>query len=402
MFFGTNQDQGQHYNRRVVLETIRLYGSVSRADISRLAGLSYQSVSNMADTLVTAGLLVEERRRDGRRGQPPVNLSINPQGGFSVGVTFDQRRLVASLVDLAGVMRKSDEVEVDGASPALVLPQIKAVVCRLRRAARVPAKRIYGVGLVMPGLSRDGTLIGLEPGTTHRWLPQWTDVKVIAELERLLQLPVYTDNDAAAAAIGERLYGHGRSFQNFILIYLSAGVGAGIIVGGQPYRSRSGRSGELGHMVVVAGGRSCACGNRGCLERYASLSAAQSALTGRPEGSDPVDPDEIAAAVQRGEPRMLTWLHEAAWGLSAAITSCENLLDPEATLIGGTLPDVVLDALIGQMTPLPRSVSSCRASDAPRLIRAPVGLAAAALGAASLPVFESTAADLSLLLNRSV
>ena len=97
-------------------------------------------------------------------------------------------------------------------------------------------------------------------------------------------IPVVVENDATAAAVGEQFHGAGRRLRDFFYVYIGVGVGGGMILSGHPYRGSAGRAGELGHVVVEPGGRPCACGNRGCLERYASLSAAQHALDGRPEG----------------------------------------------------------------------------------------------------------------------
>jgi predicted NBD/HSP70 family sugar kinase len=401
MLLGTNQDQGQQFNRRVVLETVRAHGPLSRADITRRAGLSYQTVSNLAALLLDEGLLLEERRHDGRRGQPPVDLAINPGGAFSIGVSFDHRRLVAVLVDLAGKVRKATELPVPQAAPDTVLPLLRRAVADLMRTGRIARRLFYGVGLVMPGLSQRGALVGLEPTLAHPWLQHWHDPTLFSRLSWDINLPLWTDNDASAAAIGERLHGIGRRYENFLLVYIAAGIGAGIVIGGQPYRGRRGKAGEFGHLVVDVGGRPCPCGNRGCLERYASLSAAQSAVTGRPEGSEAVDPEMLENALAAGDPRLLGWLDQAAQCLSAAIVSVENILDPETVLVGGTAPVALLDALMARIEPLPRSLGSERDSGTPRLMRVEVGLRNAALGAAALPMFDSTSADRGLLLKKS-
>jgi predicted NBD/HSP70 family sugar kinase len=186
-----------------------------------------------------------------------------------------------------------------------------------------------------------------------------------------------------------------------LFLYIAAGIGAGVIIDGQPYRGRRGKSGEFGHTVIEVGGRPCPCGNRGCLERYASLSAAQAAVTGRPEGTDPVDPEMLDDLLKIGDPRLLAWLDEAARCLGAAIVSAENIFDPQTILMGGTAPGPLLDALLQRMEPLPRSVSSDREGGIPRLVRTEVGLRNTALGAAALPLFDSTSADRQLLLKHA-
>src|SRR3546814_5344288 len=95
--FGTNLDHGQRFNRRVVLETVRLHGPLSRADIARLTGLSAQTVTNIIDQFKPDELLIEQPRKVRRRGQPPIDLVINPAAAYSFGISFDHRQLVVVL-----------------------------------------------------------------------------------------------------------------------------------------------------------------------------------------------------------------------------------------------------------------------------------------------------------------
>ncbi len=393
---GTNLDHGQRFNRRVVLETVRIHASISRAEIARLTGLSAQTVSNIAESLLEAGLLLEKRVRDGRRGQPPVNLAIDPAGGHSVGIAFDHRRIAAVLVDLAGGLVRQTEIAVADAAPSSMLRQIEGTVRGLLRAKGLPRKRLLGVGVVAPALFEAGSLIALGPSS----MPHWQGFPLEDRLAEKLDCPVFLDNDATAAAIGERLYGAGRALQHFFYIYFGVGLGGGMVLAGKPYRGAHGQAGELGHVIVEPNGKPCPCGNRGCLERYVSLSSAQSALTGLQEGAEPVDTDLLAHAHAAGEPRLAAWLEEATGRLRQAIIGIENLLDPQSVVIGGILPEAMLDELILHLAPLPQSVAARRRDALPRIMKSAAGLDTPALGAASLPVFDATTADTNMLLKR--
>jgi predicted NBD/HSP70 family sugar kinase len=149
-------------------------------------------------------------------------------------------------------------------------------------------------------------------------------------------------------------------------------------------------------MIVEASGRLCACGNRGCLERYVSLSAAQSALTGKPEGEQPVDPARLNEAFLAGQPSIVAWVDEAARKLMQAVITLENLLDPQTIIVGG-MPRPILEAMIARMMPLPRSVSSDRPHPIDRLVVSRMDLDTPALGAATLPIFDSTAPEFALV-----
>jgi predicted NBD/HSP70 family sugar kinase len=135
-----------------------------------------------------------------------------------------------------------------------------------------------------------------------------------------------------------------------------------MILAGHPYRGHTGRAGELGHVIVEPGGRPCACGNRGCLECYASLSAAQAALQGLPEDAVPVDPAALAA----GAEALDGGLDLAATHLRTATTMIANLLDPEAIVIGGIIPDVLLARLIERLRALENSAALLPRAPRPR------------------------------------
>lgn len=395
--FGTNLEHGQRYNRRVVLEAVRLYGPLSRAEIARRTGLSAQTISNLMEQLKPADLVTESARRTGGRGQPPINIEINPAGAYAFGISFDQDRLTVIALNLGGVVCGEVNFTPARATPGVLLPLIESGVNELIATHSIPADRIWGAGVALPTLVSRGRLTELGPLLS----PEWRNYPLAAALQQRLRFPVLVDNDANGGAIGELLYGAGRKLRDFFYLYMGTGLGGGIIANSRPYRGAYGMSGEVAHIVSVPGGKACPCGNRGCLERYASLSAAHSALTGRPE-DDPVDLTRIFAAFAAGDPKLMRWLDDCAGHLRCAIVSIENLLDPEAVIIGGLMPDAMLDALIAGIEPLPPSVSSRHNPGGARLIKAARGFDARALGAAALAMFDSMTPDFSMMMKQTL
>jgi predicted NBD/HSP70 family sugar kinase len=393
---GTNLEQARGFNRRVVLETVRLYGPLSRAEVSRATSLSVQTISNIAEELRDAGLLLETPRRASTRGAPGFDLALNPEGGFTFGVSLDHRRLSVLLVDLAGEVRGSTGRSLADAEPEKVLAFIGTAVGGLIDEARIDPTRIWGVGVVLPGLFEHGSLVRFGPTS----VPQWSGFPLVDRLSQQLAMPVLVENDATAAAIGEALYGTSRSLTDFFYIHVGPGIGGGMILSGHPYRG-SGNAGELGHIVTESGGRPCLCGNHGCLERYASLATAMAAVTGADEADVAVDLDVLELAHAAGAPALLRWLDEAAKQLGRAIVIIENLLDPQTIVLGGSMPASLLDALAARLDPLPPGLGSWRTANQPRLIRATSGLDTPALGAAALPVFEGMVPSFALLAKTS-
>ncbi len=394
-FVGTNLDRGSVFNRRIVLDAIRAHGPLSRADLTRLCGLVPQTISNIVELLLQAELVIQhQRRKTSGRGQRPIDIAINPDGGYGFGVSFNRRDFFAVLVDLAGNKRGLIAEPVTDLSPPVILERIEAAVNTLRTRHRISARKCLGLGIAMTGLTPTGERVGLAPDTSYA---AWEHVPLVASIRKRVRMPVVTDNDARAAAVGELLHGAGRTFRSFQYIYFGVGVAGSSISSGQPFLGSFGRAGEIGHLVVEPGGRPCPCGNRGCFERYTSLASAYAALTGLPENDATVDPAAILAGYERGDKRLARWIEWAGAHLRTVVVTLENIFDPETVIVGGVFPEPVLDAMLQSAEPFPNSVGRLRGTKAPRVIKATVGMETPALGAASLALFAATSADISVL-----
>ena len=200
-------------------------------------------------------------------------------------------------------------------------------------------------------------------------------------------MPVTLENDATAAAVGERLHGVAKDLKNFCLIYFGQGLGLGIMIDGRPYRGANGNAGEIGHVLVEKGGRLCSCGQKGCLEAYASFHALAQQLAAA--GVDPIDDADLERLHRERHPVVLGWIREAAGYLAPQVAMLENLFDPEAIVLGGVLPPGLLEELVEAMQPLPLSVARRRDRSEARLIHGRTGRSTAALGAAALPLLET-------------
>ncbi|MBP2230917.1 putative NBD/HSP70 family sugar kinase [Azospirillum agricola] len=385
---GNNPGRSRSHNRRVVLEAVRLHGPLGRTDIARIAHLTAQAVSNIVGELLAEGLLVEDGRRRSGRGQPPIQFAVNPDGGVTLGIEIGAHRLTTLAVDLAGRLRAQRERPIAATDPAHVLPLIVEEVAAIRATGSIRRSALLGVGVVMPGpFGVDGLIAG-GPTTLGGWDgldPAALIEAALAEAE--LGEPVLLGNDATAAAVGERLHGAARSLRNFCHLYFGQGLGLGIMIDGRPFGGAFGNAGEIGHVVVEAGGRACACGNRGCLEQYASLQALEEQLAAAGIGA--VDSDAIDRLHREGHPVVTGWIADAAARLAPQIVTLENLFDPEAIVFGGILPEGVIAALIAALDPLPTSVAGRRHRGVPRVIAGTTGRLTAALGGAALPLLET-------------
>ncbi|MFD1983705.1 ROK family protein [Mesorhizobium newzealandense] len=380
---GTNLEQAKSHNRRVVIEAIRTNGALSRAAIARLTALSTQTISNIVEELEREELLRAQATLKGARGQPAVPYSINPDGGYSIGLQLDHQLAVGVITDLSGTVRARIERPVDRPTPAQAMPLLAAIAGDLMRKFRFDRNRLLGIGMAMPGPFDVEGMTSVGPTA----LPGWQDFPVAEELQRLTGIPVTVENDATAAAIGERLYGVARNLGSFVYLFIGTGLGAGLFLDGHLYKGSRHNAGEIGHTIVKPGGLECGCGKRGCLERYVSLRAAYECL--KIPDPDHASPELLQALLANGD-SLEAWVAQAIDPLRQAINMLELALDPETVVLGGFMPVGVIELLASRLDPLYLSVSSTSARTVPRVLVGAAGKDTSVLGAAALPIFSET------------
>ncbi|WP_431323683.1 ROK family transcriptional regulator [Rhizobium sp. YTU87027] len=381
---GTNLEQAKSHNRRVVIEAIRTNGPLSRAALARLTALSTQTVSNIVEELEGSELLKAEPPQKAARGQPITPYSINPDGAYSIGLELERDHAVGVLTDLSGSVRARIEKAVDRPAPAEAMPILAAIADELQHSFRFDRARLLGVGIAMPGRYAAEGVTSLSPVT----LPGWQGFPVARELAELVGVPVLVENDATAAAIGERLYGVARGLSSFIYLFLGGGIGAGMFLDGHLYKGSRSNAGEIGHMIVVPNGLPCVCGKRGCLDRYVSLGSAYGYLEIR--GSREQDPEILAALVEQGNSRIDAWAEAAAEPMRQTIDFLELAFDPQTIVLGGSMPPSLLQRLARQLEPLYTPVNPGEERNLPRIMIGATGRDTAILGAAALPIFSET------------
>ncbi|HSS57753.1 MAG TPA: ROK family transcriptional regulator, partial [Solirubrobacteraceae bacterium] len=257
-------------NRLRVIDALRTRGAISRADIARQTGLSRSTVSSLVADLQAAGMVIE-RATDGvaatasQGGRPPVLVALDRSAGAVVGLDFGHDSLRVAVADLSySILAESfAELEVDSAAVD-ALDTAATLVSELIDEAGVDRGRVLAAGMGLPGpIDRETGLVHSQP-----ILPGWVALDPAAEMEQRLGLPVHLDNDANVGALGESTFGVGRGTHVMAYLRLSAGIGAGLVINGRPFRGARGIAGEIGHVLVDPQGPICRCGNRGCLETF--------------------------------------------------------------------------------------------------------------------------------------
>jgi predicted NBD/HSP70 family sugar kinase len=228
-------------NERTVLETIRAGAPISRAEISRRAGISKPTVSLALRSLVESGLVREAVERPDGPGYGAVYFEPVPEAALVLGLDLGARFLRGAICDLTGTIRARQDVELDGADAERALGAVADLRGALVAATGLSGDLIDGgvVGVPAVAGAGDGTLqlAANVPGLEGRPFE--------AELEERLGLPITLENDINLAALGERELGVARGVDDFVFLSVGTGMGAGIVLRGELHTGRHGFAGEI-------------------------------------------------------------------------------------------------------------------------------------------------------------
>jgi predicted NBD/HSP70 family sugar kinase len=338
---------------RLLLRILRAAQPISRIELARRLDLNRSTVSEVFTPLIAAGIVREESLSNldsiGRAaGRPPVGLAMNTDHDYFIGVNLGVRRSQVGLTTLGGCEVAEEEFDTPG-DPNAAMDMIRESIGRLCKNASGRSLRVIGVSVPGPS-DADRTRLVYAPHLG------WRDV-AIAEALRFNSdglpcadgkgVPVKVENDSTAAAMYEAMLRRRKSpagaLKDFVLVRSGTGIGVGLVLGGEVYRGTGkgeGIAGEFGHMTIVAGGKPCVCGNRGCWERYAAASAAPNLYMGERVqlgGMKAPRYAEIVARAESGEIRAQRTLEQIGMYLGIGISN---------VITGLGVPNVILSGRI--------------------------------------------------------
>ena len=387
---GRNHEYMQAYNQRLILDTIRLRGPLSRADVARSTGLAAPTVSRIVAELLEHHFVLEESQRRGNLGKPPTELVLNPDGAYSIGFNFDRDQLVGVLINLGGEVLKRVQYEPKVGDPETVLPLLEEATEQFLSFANPQA--LLGVGVGIPGPLH----INPVPSAELFELPGWAGIDVQTEIGRRSGLPTYLENNPVAAAIGELWHGGGRSLDNFYFIFFGLYLGGCAVVDGQPIRGSGGFAAEFGSIAL--GKDVTAPKGVRRLGHSVSLAGLYEELSRY--GDSAHDEGALALLYAEKNPHLLDWLERAGEALVPELWRLECLFDPEAVVFGERLPTPLVEHLIAYLEPHLSELRLRYKPYGPKLLRGWAGVDAAPLGAATLPIYKALAPTPSLILTR--
>ncbi|MFL6210107.1 MAG: ROK family protein [Pyrinomonadaceae bacterium] len=334
---------------RTLLRLVRAAQPISRIELARRLGVNRSTVTEICKPLLAAGVVREEPVPPAANvsrtlGRPPVSLSFRSDHEFFIGVNIGVRRSQVGLATLGDEILAEDEFDTPSDHEA-ALTLVRSSMERL--CARVTDRELKVIGVSVPGPTdhERGKLL---------YAPHlaWRAVAIADRLRfrrghdtKDASVPVVVENDATAAAMYEarlrlRTVTSGQ-WRDFVLVRSGTGLGVGLVLGGEVYRGTGqgeGIAGEFGHMTIVAGGKPCVCGRRGCWEQYASASAASALYAGdrvQLGGQKPPRYVELVARAEGGELRAQRTLQRIGEYLGIGISNVITGLGVPHVIVSG-------------------------------------------------------------------
>lgn len=332
-----------------VLSIIRKDSSVSRTEIFERTNISKPTVTRIIQDLLDEGLVVELGRSDVLSGRKPVNIGLNPNAYYTIGINLTKGYIYASVMDfsmnlkyksITGIQQVKNEKD--------FLKTIDQIVNKLLQNSGILKEQVLGIGVGVPGIVNFETGEILDFGFTHNF----PNMKLKEHLEETFGLKVLVDNNANTRALGEYWYGYGVGYSNIVFVICNEGIGSGIICEGNILRGKNNITGEIGHMTINIDGRKCTCGRLGCIEAYCSTDSitafakralrngvASSLLYEKNGNLDEIDYKNICECYDSGDDLCNQLMEDAACILSAGLQNLIALIAPEMLILSGNLFD---------------------------------------------------------------
>ena len=311
---------------------------------------------------------------------------------YVIGVDLGGTKISTAISTLDGKIVSQTVIStnaIEGEEP--VLRRILQTIEEVLDLAQVTPEEVQAIGIGSPGPldAKNGTII-----TTPN-LP-FRNYNVVAPIKEKFGIPVYLDNDANVAAIGEFMFGAGKGKQNIVYFTVSTGVGGGAVLNGQAYRGNTSNALEIGHMTVNAHGPRCNCGNIGCLEAIASGTAigkkGREAVLTKVETSlrnyQEITSYEVFVEAKKGDEVAKEIVDNAMNYLGIGVANAISIFDPEMVIIGGGVSKVG-DILFDTVRKVVNKRCFKSMAEACEIVPAGLGVDAGVVGAVALAILES-------------
>ncbi len=323
----------RRHNRALVLDLSRARVRVSRAELSRVSGLSIPAVMEIVSGLKKENLIREVGTGPSTGGRPPKMLEFNKDAGAVLAADLGATHCRLSVANLAGepiAELSADQDISDG--PDAVLGWVQERFWALLEEAGVGRESVLGIGVGVPGPVDFVRGQAVNPPI----MPGWDSVSIPDKFsESFPDVPVLVDNDVNIMALGEQR-AHWPQVEHMMYVKLGTGIGCGIIAGGQIHRGARGGAGDIGHIRIPGHEEVvCRCGNIACVEAVAGGGALARKLSEL--GFPAANSRDVVALVRAGNPAAARLVRTAGELIGEVLASTVNFFNPEVVVIGGDM-----------------------------------------------------------------
>ena len=330
---GSNLVCVRDHNQLLVLHAVRTRGASTRRELSRLTGLTFQTIENISRRLIDGRLL--EDIPPPSLGSRARQLVLRPDGAHAIGVEVAPQGCRIALCDLAGRTLAEQRYALCTTSGDSWLDELALTMQDLIDDAEVPITTVVAVGLTGAGSM---SVVGNDQGVSTDGA-SWPGDRLRDGLQRRLGMPVLCTSEIVAAARGEQWPGQ-ISSRDFIYVHLAAEIGCAVISGGQLCCGARGRGGDIAHTPTVIDGELCECGRRGCLHTVLAEQGLRRAIATALTSPELPTLEQISllATSDHGAAEAVDVV---AAHLADALVPAVRLLDPEIVMIGGRTADIL-------------------------------------------------------------
>lgn len=332
---GLNSQHSKFLNKAVVLKIVSTQGPISRLRLSEITGLSKMTISNIVMDYIKDGIMSASDTENSVIGRKADLITVVPDSLLTLGIYIGSSVINAGIINLQGAILRNEEISLSpDETEESFIRKLFMLVDLVKTEDILP--RIWGIGVSSIGP------LDPENGEILR-MPFFRDIKgikIVSPLEERYKLPVYLENDVNVSALAEMYFGNGQKYKNFIYVSVKTGIGSGIIINRELFSGSNGFGGELGHTSVQIDGVPCSCGNRGCLERYASIPDIVEWYNGQymdPDSADRLAWLSIVDGARQGDAGCISAIERMSKYLSAVLVNAVNILDPECIFLGGEI-----------------------------------------------------------------
>lgn len=324
-------------NASLVLEQIVQQAPISRASLSSNIGLNKATVSDITKKLLEDKLIEEigigESSHSG--GRKPILLQLNNKAGLSIAIELGYDFISTMVTYLDGEVVFYNKERGTFITKENVLAQVSNIIEKYEKISNLTTYGIIGIGIAIHGIVNENNI----SFTPYYDLDK---IDLYEELTKLYQYPIHIENEANLTAIGESTFS--TEFNHLISLSIHSGIGAGIIIDGQLFTGLDGRAGEVGHSVLYPDGKTCPCGNKGCLEQYCSDKVLLEQFKETKQLSD-VNPDLLAELYYANDPSVQELIQQHCYNLSKGINNIMTFFAPKLIYMNSSvirrIPDIL-------------------------------------------------------------